>query len=128
MKLLTALLVCVASFLAASFQCNKDADQDQHFCSIPRALGDTIVQRTGTVSYYDRYKRHAIVLDSAINNNIDNSYIGLVCSLPTALQIPGTKVMVSGTLKNFNAAENVRPVMGGEQLYYLDVKAIHKKE
>jgi hypothetical protein len=121
-------LGAACALAATSSLCSKGKNDDADFCLINRTVAGTVVERAGTVIHFEQYGRYSIRLDSLIINNIDNTYQGLVCFLPDDLKRPGTRVTVTGVLKNFNANENIRPILGGQELFYLEISSIKKSE
>lgn len=110
--------------LCNSSGCKKESTET--FCSVNRQLEITLADRTGSVIYYQKYNRYAVQVDTLIVGNIDTQITGLTCGLPKEFQVVGTKVTINGQLKKFNSDENIRPQLGGEELYYLQIDKISK--
>jgi hypothetical protein len=117
-------LICVIVLLT-SFQCKKETEDD--FCKIQRSAYRTVVNTEGMIVYSNKYQRYAVSFSLSIPNNIDSQTIGFVCYLSKEMQTIGLPVIVSGTLMNFNADENMTPEMGGQELYFLEISQITKK-
>ena len=104
--------------------CKKSSDS---FCSISRTSVGVITEQSATVIYYEKYKRYGIRIDITQAGNIDSQLVGLSCDIPKELLPEGTRVRLSGQLLQFNPAENIRPEMGGDDLYYLRIIQITKQ-
>lgn len=120
---ITIFAVLLISF--TNFQCKKDAVDK--FCSIQRMDYVTVSNKEGMIVYSNKYNRYAVSLTVATPNNIDSQVIGFLCELPSELKTIGLRVIVSGTLKNFNIDENMTPEIAGQDLYFFETTQIAKK-
>ena len=107
--------------IAASIQCNK---HDTQFCNEQRTTALALYERGGTVVYSHKHKRYAIRIDTTIVGNIDTEIIGFPCSLSRKLSHSGERVVLIGELKNFNMQEEMKPDLGGQELYFLEIASI----
>jgi len=122
-KQISALIFVI--LLLASFQCKKETADD--FCKIQRSSFKTVSNTEGMIVYSNTYHRYAVSFTLSTPNNIDSQTIGFVCDLSKEMQTIGLPVIVSGTLMNFNADENMTPEMGGQELYFFEISQIIKK-
>ena len=113
------------SFMLFAFSCKKESTDT--FCTTKRTEYLSVTNKEGIVVYSNKYNRYAISFDSTKPNNIDNQVIGFVCNLNSELKNVGLKVLVSGTLKIFNANENMTPEIGGQELYFFETTQLIKK-
>ncbi|MCU7548297.1 hypothetical protein OCK74_04185 [Chitinophagaceae bacterium LB-8] len=82
----------------------------------------------GMVVYSSKFNRYGISFTMTTANNIDSQITGYVCSMPQELQQVGLPVTISGVLKRFNQEENIKPEIGGQDLYYLATNQIIKRQ
>lgn len=109
------------------FRCNKRTT-DRDFCELQRSTHSTINLLEGTIIYSNKYNRFGVGFPVTTPGGvIDTQIIGLVCDIQSEFKTTGLKVIVTGTLKNFNSNENIKPEMGGQELYYLEINKIAKK-
>ncbi len=102
--------------------CKKKEDLPS--CSVERQVFRNLVNKQGTVFYYEQYKKFAVDIDTFIQYNIDTHINGLPCELPKKFQVDGTRVSINGKLEKFNDGENFFETVGGEQLYFLKIDQI----
>lgn len=58
-----------------------------------------------------------------IPGTIDSQWTGLACNLPTDYQVVGKQVQFSGDYRS--TLGSVKPVLGGEEIYYLYLSSIN---
>jgi hypothetical protein len=122
-KQISALVIVI--LLLTSFQCRKETADD--FCKTQRTAFKKVASTEGMIVYSNKYNRYGVSFTLSAPNNIDSQTIGFVCDLSKEIQTIGLPVIVSGTLMNFNADENMTPEMGGQELYFLEISQITKK-
>lgn len=110
----------------ANFQCKKETSDK--FCEIQRSDYLAISNKEGMIVYSNKYNRYAVSLTITTPNNIDSQVIGFLCGLSPELKTIGLRVIVSGTLKNFNGDENMTPEIAGQDLYFFKTSQIAKKQ
>lgn len=97
------------------------------FCKRERIEFRQLVNATAQAIYSYKYKRFGLSIILQNTQNIDSQVVGLVCDLDKDLRNIGTVVEVSGVLKYFDSSENIIPEIGGQDLYYLEIRKIIKK-
>jgi hypothetical protein len=105
--------------------CKKETKDK--FCIVQRTDYMTINNEEGKIVFSNKYNRYALSFSITTPNNIDSQVIGFLCDLSPELKTIGLDVISSGTLKNFNADENMSPEMGGQELYFFETTQITKK-
>ncbi|GAA4397031.1 hypothetical protein GCM10023187_05840 [Nibrella viscosa] len=82
-----------------------------------------ISNQKGIVGYWIDLNRYTILYSPA--NSYDTQYTCIVKNtLPAALQKEGTKVIFSGTIST--SKDLPKPMMGGQQLFWIQVDEIRK--
>lgn len=117
-------IVILITFL--NFQCKKDTTDK--FCEVQRSTYLTVSNKEGMIVYSNKYNIYAVSFTVTTPNNIDSQIIGFVCGLNTEFKNIGLRVIVSGTLKNFNSNENMTPEIAGQDLYFFEISQITKKQ
>ena len=109
-----------------NFQCKKETTDK--FCEVQRSTYLTVTNKEGMIVYSNKYNRYAVSFTITTPNNIDSQVIGFICELSPELKTIGLRVTFSGTLKNFNADENMTPEIAGQDLYFFETSQINKKQ
>lgn len=104
-----------------------DSTSVDNFCNVQRSGNLAVDSKEGTIVYSNKYSRYAVSLTDTSQGNIDSQVIGFVCNLPSEFQKIGIRVIVSGTLKNFNSDENISPEIAGQDLHFFEISQIIKK-
>ncbi len=117
-------IVILITFL--NFQCKKDTTDK--LCEVQRSTYLTVSNKEGMIVYSNKYNIYAVSFTVTTPNNIDSQIIGFVCGLNTEFKNIGLRVIVSGTLKNFNSNENMTPEIAGQDLYFFEISQITKKQ
>lgn len=117
-------IVILITFL--NFQCKKDTTDK--FCEVQRSTYLTVSNKEGMIVYSNKYNIYAVSFTVTTPNNIDSQIIGFVCGLNTEFKNIGLRVIVSGTLNNFNSNENMTPEIAGQDLYFFEISQITKKQ
>jgi len=105
-----------AWLVGAAASCQKDADATPGDCAAAGKIVKTVTAAAGTVFFNTALQQYVIALPEP--GTIDVVDYGVVCgTLPSALLPPGTKVRVSGTLREFNS-QPVAPA--GATFYYFE--------
>jgi hypothetical protein len=126
-KLFNRISILVVLFISfTNFQCKKESADK--FCEVQRSTNLAVSNKEGMIVYSNKYNRYAVSLTVATSNNIDSQVIGFVCGLNQELKTIGLRVIVSGTLKNFNSDENMTPEIAGQDLYFFETSQITKKQ
>lgn len=109
-----------ALLLGAAAGCQKDADVTPGDCAAAGKVVKTVTAASGTVSFNTSLQQYVVSLPEP--NTIDVVDCGVVCgTLPSALQATGTKVRVSGHLRELSP-QPLAPV--GTTFYYLETTQI----
>ncbi len=110
-------LLCLAS------SCEKNEPETyrlQHTCAPAAKVVKTIANAAGFVSFDTNLQQYKISVHEP--GTVDVVDVGVLCdALPAALQPEGTKVLVSGTFKEYPLGQ---PNIGGYTYYYLEVESI----
>ena len=123
MKNLVYFLLTTLLFAAAG--CKKDADVVQQLCDPTAKAVKTIANAEGIV-YFNQLLQQAVISVHQ-PGTIDAVDVGVVCgSLPAALRADGTRVLVSGTFKEYGAAP-LPSVPVGYTYYYLEVDEVKSR-
>ena len=109
-----------------NFQCKKE--NANRFCEIQRSFYLDVNNKEGMIVYSNKYNRYGVSLTVTTPNNIDSQVIGFVCALNSDLKKIGLQVIVSGVLKKFNSDENMTPEIAGQDLFFLEIFQIAKKQ
>ncbi len=118
-------ILAVLLISLTNYQCKKETTDK--FCEVQRSTYLTVSNKEGMIVYSNKYNRHAVSFTVTTPNNIDSQVIGFVCGLSSELETIGLRVIFSGTLKNFNADENMSPEIAGQDLYFFESSQITKK-
>ncbi|RZK45790.1 MAG: hypothetical protein EOO59_20415 [Hymenobacter sp.] len=85
----------------------------------------TVTNAAGIVYYNASNQEYRISIHQP--GTYDSVDIGIVCgTLPTALQVDGTPVTVTGTFKEYGQAPS-QPLPAGSTYYYLEVSGISRR-
>ncbi|RZK55131.1 MAG: hypothetical protein EOO59_10820 [Hymenobacter sp.] len=120
-----ALRYCLlGAALCATSACKKDSDTTvvEQSCASGSPAVKTIASVKGTVGYNQNLQQYVVTMPQP--TTIDVADVGVFCAgaLPASLQAPGTKVVVSGTLRTYAPQPANLPV--GYTYYYLDLASV----
>lgn len=120
-----ALTYCLLSGLVmATVSCEKDdaSARTQQLCAPTAKAVKTITQAAGIVYLNPTLQQYVIMVHQP--GTIDAVDMGVVCgTLPPALQADGTKVLVTGTFREYGQAPP-SPTPVGYTYYYLEITEI----
>ena len=122
----TFVFVFFFAVILLNFSCAKQ-QVDETFCDVNRKLANSADNKEGKVGYYSEYNKWVIYEKIQTPNNIDSRIIGFTCDIPTSMQIQGLDIIFSGNYFLFNNDENIKPQLGGDDLYFLNLTNIEKK-
>lgn len=119
------LIFAILLISLTNFQCKKEAVDS--FCEVQRSTYLKITNKEGMIVYSNKHNRYAVSFTVTTPNNIDSQVIGFICGLSPELKKIGLQVISSGTLKKFNAEENMTPEIAGQDLYFFEFSQIAPK-
>lgn len=122
----TYVFVFFFAVILLNFSCAKQ-QVGETFCDLNRKLVNSADSREGKVGYYSEYNKWVIYEKVQITNNIDSRIIGFTCDIPSSMQVQGLDIIFSGNYFLFNNYENIKPQLGGDELYFLKLSKIEKK-
>jgi hypothetical protein len=113
---LNQIVIFVILISFTNFQSKKE--KTDKFCGIHRTEYLTVNNKEGMIVFSNKYNRYAVSLTAKTANNIDSQVIGFKYGLSSELKSIGLKVIVSGTLKNFNKNENMTSEIAAQDLFF----------
>jgi hypothetical protein len=115
--------IALAALLCLASSCEKSEPETYrlaHTCAPAAKVVKTITNAAGFVSFDTNLQQYKISVHEP--GTVDVVDVGILCdSLPPALQTAGTKVLVSGTFKEYLLGQ---PGLGGYTNYYLEIESI----
>ena len=118
----TSIYLVLSALLCTTASCEKEEATTAQLCAPTAKTVKTITNASGIV-YFNTMLMH-YVISVHQPGTTDAVDLGIVCgNLPAALQIDGTRVTVSGALKEYGQPAPA-PVPAGYTYYYLEVASI----
>lgn len=118
-KLLLPCALAAVLCLAVGCEKNDVAVEGITDCAPTNKVVKTLTNAAGVVSFDQSQQQYTILVHQP--GTIDVVDIGVVCgTLPASLQAAGTRVLVSGTFKEYDKAPTT-PVFAGSTYYYLAI-------
>jgi hypothetical protein len=119
----TLTYAALAALLCFASSCKKDDLETyrlQQACAPTAKVVKTISNAGGFVSFDTNLQQYKISVHQPGTTDVVD--VGILCdALPAALQAEGTKVLVSGTFKEYLLGQ---PGLGGYTNYYLEIESI----
>ena len=114
MKLIALAILALTMGLSGCNKANVGPDADR--CFSGKAI-KSVKNQKGLVGYDPLEEKY--VINASIPGTYDSQDTGFVCNMPESLRKEGLVVTFSG--KYYSYKEDRKPMLGGQEYYFLDV-------